>query len=199
MFRERRIAVGIPFSICLRKTPTGAKYYEVLNLQGVQSIVQSIDSHLAATSSPNGFEELPSELERQLLSSIQQQKAQRAPNLSQSTPATPATTTIATVEGSNQGALPQQQQQQPYLNALTTISQSSLSQLLGGCLIAAIDAVADASIYAQNKGINLHLTESSMQDLTTSLLIHLQRMAELECRYGSLALHRSPERRAAGQ
>jgi len=177
MFRERRIGVGIPFSICLRKSPSGEKYYEVLNLQGVQSISQG--------SAP------ASDLEQKLQASIDQQqqtKAQRE-NPSKSTPATQSNNTAepSTVATSVQ--------QQSHLSALDTIRHSTLSQLLSGCMIAVIDSIKTGKAYAESHGMTLNLTESSTQDLVTSALIHVQRMAELECRYGITT--QSPVSRAA--
>jgi len=168
MFRERRIGVGIPFSICLRKSPSGEKYYEVLNLQGVQSISQGTAAAPA------------SDLEQKLQASIDQQqqtKAQRE-NPSKSTPATQSNNTAepSTVATSVQ--------QQSHLSALDTIRHSTLSQLLSGCMIAVIDSIKTGKAYAESQGMTLNLTESSTQDLVTSALIHVQRMAELECRYG---------------
>jgi len=60
---------------------------------------------------------------------------------------------------------------------------TNMSRLLGGCMIAAIDAAALAREYAHTKGLTLQLTEESIQDLTSTAMIHLQKMADIEARY----------------
>jgi|GEM_PF-6970389 len=64
-----------------------------------------------------------------------------------------------------------------------TSNGTELSQLLAGCMVAAIDAAVLARNYAHGKGLTLSFTEGSIQDLTSTLMIHQQKMAELERRY----------------
>jgi hypothetical protein len=112
-------------------------------------------------------------IENQLVRSIdeaKQQKAQRGSSL-QDSPAAPTSANAQVV------------QQPSNITALTTVGQTGLSLLLAGCMTAAIDGAVLARDYAHSKGLTLALSEESIQDLATSLLIHVQRMAELECKY----------------
>lgn len=81
-----------------------------------------------------------------------------------------------------------------------SIGMTHMSQLLGSCMIAAIDAAALAREYAHSKGIPLQLSEESIQDLTSTAMIHLQKMADLEARYqvrGDQAMQRAQSGSAA--
>lgn len=81
-----------------------------------------------------------------------------------------------------------------------SIGMTQMSQLLGSCMIAAIDAAALAREYAHSKGIPLQLSEESIQDLTSTAMIHLQKMADIEARYqvrGDQAMARAQSGSAA--
>lgn len=69
--------------------------------------------------------------------------------------------------------------------ALSTAANSTLSQLIGGCGVAAIDGYLAMKDYAASKGLDLvelHHKGIDLQDLLSTLVIHTQRMAELEGR-----------------
>jgi hypothetical protein len=107
---------------------------------------------------------------------VERKNAQQAEKLSQSQPAAqPGPKLVATQ--------PEPVSEQPHPSATETIVHTGLSKLMAGCMVAAIDAAATARDYAHAKGLTIALSEQSIQDLATTALIHLQRMAELECKY----------------
>jgi hypothetical protein len=159
------------FRICKKEVREG-------NKKGIRWEVSKLSDAAEPAPARNGFDSLPTDLESKLQASIDhasQQKAQRDP-ASQASPAAPA-------QQSN-GVSPATPLQPNHHTAVVDPSgQTGLSQLLGGCMIAAIDAAVLARDYAHAKGLTIALTEESIQDLTSTLMIHVQKMAELECRY----------------
>jgi len=127
----------------------------------------------------DNFERLPTAIdatptERKLTESIniaREKKAQRASSL-QDSPAAP------------QPSTPEKQSTAPiHVSACATLNHANLSQLLSGCMMAAIDSAVLARQYAYEKGLSLEFSQDSIQDLTSTLMIHMQKMADLECRY----------------
>ena len=65
------------------------------------------------------------------------------------------------------------------------MASSTLAQLIGGCGVAAIDGYLVMRDYAAGKGLDLvelHHKGIDLQDLISTLIIHQQKMAELEGR-----------------
>ena len=73
-------------------------------------------------------------------------------------------------------------------SAAETIATSSHAQLIGGCGAAAVDGYLYMRDYAASKGLDLaeiHHKGIDLQDLVSTLIIHLQKQAEMEGRAGS--------------
>ena len=166
----------LPLSVAEQITRLGIEREELMSIcktvRGnvtrweVKRISEAAEPAVTAAMAP-----VQSMLENQLVRSIDQaKKAQRASSSQDSPAAPPATAQLTTQQPSN-------------VTALTTVGQTGLSLLLAGCMTAAIDGAVLARDYAHSKGLTLALSEESIQDLATSLLIHVQRMAELECKY----------------
>lgn len=69
-----------------------------------------------------------------------------------------------------------------------TIATSSHAQLIGGCGAAAVDGYLYMRDYAASKGLDLaeiHHKGIDLQDLVSTLIIHLQKQAEMEGRAGN--------------
>ena len=77
---------------------------------------------------------------------------------------------------------------QPITSAGETLASSDHSQLIAGCGIAAVDGYLQVRDYAAKRGLDLiefHHKGIDLQDLISTLVIHTQRMAELEAGAGS--------------
>lgn len=73
-------------------------------------------------------------------------------------------------------------------SAAETIATSSHAQLIGGCGAAAVDGYLYMRDYAASKGLDLaeiHHKGIDLQDLISTLVIHTQRVAEMESRAGN--------------
>lgn len=126
---------------------------------------------------------LEDQLERSIAIAQQQQQQARRESPSKATPADAAPGASAATQPTRTNEPLPLPQHQNHSTAIDTIHHTGLSQLLAGCMTAAIDAAVLARDYAHSKGLTISLTEQSVQDLATTLLIHVQRMAELECKY----------------
>ncbi len=65
------------------------------------------------------------------------------------------------------------------------VGESTHTQLIAGCGIAAVDGYLQIRDYAASKGLDvaeLHHKGIDLQDLISTLVIHTQRMAEMEVR-----------------
>ena len=73
-------------------------------------------------------------------------------------------------------------------SAAETIAASSHAQLIGGCGVAAVDEYLYMRDYAASKGLDLaeiHHKGIDLQDLISTLIINLQKQAEMEGRAGN--------------
>ena len=166
--------IYVPLNVAAQITKLGVRKMELISIckRQTNGVTRWEVKRVGDTVTPQ-IAEPPTMLENQLVRSIDEAKQQKAQRAS-SSPDTPAAPTSANA---------QVVQQPSNITALTTVGQTGLSLLLAGCMTAAIDGVVLARDYAHSKGLTLALSEESIQDLATSLLIHVQRMAELECKY----------------
>lgn len=77
------------------------------------------------------------------------------------------------------------QYSQPHRIAIMPEAESTLAQLMSGCGIAAVDGYLTIRDYATSKGLDLIEMKHKgidFQDLVSTLIIHQQKMAELEGR-----------------
>ena len=77
--------------------------------------------------------------------------------------------------------------EQPHVTttATDTLSDATLTQLIAGCGIAVVDGYLAMRDYATAKGVDLvelHHKGIDFQDLVSTAMIHVQRMAEMEGR-----------------
>jgi hypothetical protein len=170
--REAGIQKMELFRICKKEVRDG-------NKKGIRWEVTRLSDAAEPEPAPQPqtpFDAMPTDLERKLQASIDQATQQKAQRAFASRP--PAAPTQQSTE-----TLVNNAPQQSNGNALDAVGHTGLSQLLAGCMVAAIDAAVLARDYAHAKGLTVALTEESIQDLTSTLMIHVQKMAELECRY----------------
>ena len=90
----------------------------------------------------------------------------------------PAITAPAPVVATPSAA--QSSSSQPQNNALTMAPRGTMTHLMGGSLIASIDALVAAQEYAKSKGLDLHFNEEDVRTCASSIFIAM----ENRVRYG---------------
>lgn len=119
----------------------------------------------ARTSPRSPAPDAPSEFEQQLAESVAQAKAQRAQSPAKASPAAPSS---------------QPQDSQQLQDIPVSPGQTILSQLMAGCMVAAIDAAAIGRDYAHEKGLALSFDQGSIERIAVALLIRTEKMVGLE-------------------
>lgn len=144
-------------------TMRGIKVREVFTICKRKTVQRSTYYEIRTATMEPPADERPTKLESQLEASIHHVKAQRAQP--------PSKVVAPAVATQQDGQIP------------VPSHGTELSNLLASCMVAAIDAAVLARDYAHAKGLTIALGEESIQDLTSTLMIHLQKMAELDRRY----------------
>lgn len=92
---------------------------------------------------------------------------------------------LATAHPTRPVLVKEQQHHQTTSSASETLSASTLTGLISGCGVAVIDGYLAMKDYAAAKGLDLaelHHKGIDLQDLISTLVIHVQRTSEIESR-----------------
>jgi hypothetical protein len=159
LFASKQIGANEPFEICLRKSRSGAKYYEVKRLS------EAAEPALDPARYPDAAGGFASKLERDLAASVahvqQQRKAAVTP--SKIAPSSVAATTAGV------GVVPNASQ---HVNPIALVPERPRAgSLMSSAMVAAVDAVIIAQAYAASKGLAIAFGPEDIRAIAATLYI----------------------------